>query len=220
MKNLGRRNLLGIAISAVDYEAAVAKIMSCAHGGTTWATSALAVHGLVTGALDPTHRHRLNSLNMVVPDGQPVRWALNWLYDTSLNDRVYGPKLTYLVCQAAAQQRCPVYFYGSSPKVMSRLKSRMAELCPGLTIAGTQPSQFRSLRHEEWDQLVEQIRSSGAKILFVGLGCPRQEVFVFEIASRLQMPILAVGAAFDYYSGLLREPRNSFNGSDFTGSFA
>ncbi len=206
MINQGKQNLLGVGISAVDYEFAVASILEHAKLGQRWATTALAVHGVITGALDRVHRYRLNTFDLVTPDGQPVRWALNLLYGTKLRDRVYGPNMTLMVAQEAARQGVPVFFYGSKPEVLDRLCTRMKELCPGLQIAGARPSQFRKLSAEEQMAAVEQIRSSGAKILLVGLGCPRQEVFTYEMSQHLQMPVLAVGAAFDYYSGLLNEP--------------
>lgn len=206
MIDLGKKNLLGVGVSAVDYDFAVASILEHAKTGRRFATTALAVHGVITGALDREHRYRLNTFEMVTPDGQPVRWALNLLYGTKLRDRVYGPNMTLQVTRAAAEQGVPVFFYGSKPEVLVQLCDRMRKLCPGLIIAGSRPSQFRCLTQDEQMAAVEQIKSSGAKIVFVGLGCPRQEVFTYEMSEHLQMPVLAVGAAFDYYSGLLKEP--------------
>ena len=206
MIDRGRRNLLGIAISAVDYEYAVDKIIEDAKAGRRCATTALAVHGVITGALDRAHRYRLNTFDLVTPDGQPVRWALNLLYGTKLNDRVYGPTMTLKVCKEAALQGIPVYFYGSSQQVLDKLCARLPEMCPGLKIAGAHPSEFRKLSAEEQKLAADRIRESGAKIVFVGLGCPRQEVFTYEMSTQLSMPMLAVGAAFDYHAGLLEEP--------------
>ena len=206
MIDRGRRNLLGIAISAVDYEYAVDKIIEDAKAGRRCATTALAVHGVITGALDRAHRYRLNTFDLVTPDGQPVRWALNLLYGTKLNDRVYGPTMTLKVCKEAALQGIPVYFYGSSQQVLDKLCARLPEMCPGLKIAGAHPSEFRKLSAEEQKLAADRIRESGAKIVFVGLGCPRQEVFTYQMSTHLSMPMLAVGAAFDYHAGLLEEP--------------
>ena len=89
---------------------------------------------------------------------------------------------------------------------MQRLSEELVRRYPGLQIAGAEPSSFRQLAEAEHRQLLERIRASGAAIVFVGLGCPRQEVFAFECAERLSMPVLAVGAAFDYHAGEQREP--------------
>ena len=75
MIDRGRFNLLGVLINAVDYEAAVQKIVNAAQQRQTLGVSALAVHGVMTGVLDQEHRYRLNQLELVVPDGQPVRWG-------------------------------------------------------------------------------------------------------------------------------------------------
>jgi exopolysaccharide biosynthesis WecB/TagA/CpsF family protein len=206
MIDRGKRNVIGINIDAVDYEQAIARIAECAHAGRPCSTTALAVHGLVTGAKDPEHRFRLNHFDLVVPDGQPVRWALNLLYGAKLADRVYGPKLTLLLCRTASQEDIPVFFYGSTQPVIDRLCARMRTLFPTLQIAGAAASAYRSLTQQEQADLVERIRSSGARLLFAGLGCPRQEIFTFEMSRQLSIPIIAVGAAFDYHAGLLREP--------------
>jgi N-acetylglucosaminyldiphosphoundecaprenol N-acetyl-beta-D-mannosaminyltransferase len=198
--------VLGVGVDAVDYETATARIMACARSGARCVTSALAVHGVITGALDRVHRFRINAFDLVVPDGQPVRWALNSLYGLKLKDRVSGPTLMVRVCQEAARSGLPVYFYGSSEMVVRQLCDRMSRCCPGLQIAGSQPSQFRRLTRDECADKVREIRESGARILFVGLGCPRQEVFAYEMSAYLSMPIIAVGAAFDYNAGLLRKP--------------
>src|SRR4051794_13158231 len=100
----GKRNVLGILMDAVDYESATAKIIAAARHRIPFGVSALAVHGVMTGVQDSEHARRLNQLDLVVPDGQPVRWALNLLYGFGLNDRVYGPTLTIKVCEVAAQE--------------------------------------------------------------------------------------------------------------------
>ncbi len=94
MLNAGKRNVLGILISVADYEGAVDAIARAARERIGTAISALAVHGLMTGVFDREQKFRLNHFDLLVPDGQPVRWVLNWLYRAGLPDRVYGPNLT------------------------------------------------------------------------------------------------------------------------------
>lgn len=206
MIDQGKRNVLGVKVDAVDYEAAVARVMSAAREHRGYACTALAVHGVMTGTLDAQQRYRLNAMDLVTPDGQPVRWALNALYRSELPDRVYGPTLTLRVCEAAEREHVSIYLFGSRSDVLERLKVALLHRFPGLVIAGSEPSSFRQLDSAEREALVDRIRSSGAAITLVGLGCPRQEVFAFECAEDLSMPVLAVGAAFDYHSGTLTEP--------------
>lgn len=206
MKDLGKRNVLGVLISAVDYEAAVSNIIKAAKEQRPYAVSALAVHGVMTGVGDSEHRYRLNHLDLVTPDGQPVRWALNLLHSAGLQDRVYGPTLTLKVLQAAARERLPVFFYGSKPEVLEALIKNLQAKFPGLSVAGAEASKFRTTSPAEKQGIAERIRSSGARIVLVGLGCPRQEVFAFEYRETIGVPLLAVGAAFDYHAGLVDEP--------------
>lgn len=206
MIDRGKQNLLGVEIDAVDYEAAVARIITAARAGARCACSALAVHGVMTGVLDREQRHRLNALDLVTPDGQPVRWGLNALHRSKLPDRVYGPTLTLKVCAAAAEARLPIYLFGSRPEVVEGLRAQLCGQFPGLEVAGAEPSSFRQLDEREWNDMLGRIRASGAAITFVGLGCPRQEIFAYECAEALSMPVIAVGAAFDYHSGDVKEP--------------
>ena len=192
-------------VDAVDYEAAVERIITAAKQRQPMTVSALAVHGVMTGVLDDTHRYRLNHLDLVVPDGQPVRWAMNMLHGTALNDRVYGPNLTLKVCERAAAESLPIYIYGSQPSVLDALKRNLCQRFPRLEIAGSQPSRFRPLTAEEKLEVAQQISSSGARIALVGLGCPRQEVWVYEYRDLLSMPLMAVGAAFDFHARTLAQ---------------
>jgi hypothetical protein len=202
MRNAGKRNVLGILIDAVDYEHAVRLILNAASDRRAAAISALAVHGLMTGVLDREQKFRLNQFDLLVPDGQPVRWVLNWLYGTGLSDRVYGPNLTRHLCEGAAAKALPIYFYGSTPEILAALRRSLENEYPGIAIAGTEPSKFRCLTPSEKRELAARIRASGASLLFVGLGCPRQEVFAYEFRESLDMPVLAVGAAFPFLAGL------------------
>ncbi len=206
MIDRGKVDVIGVAVDAVDYEAAVRRVIDAASAGAPLRVSALAVHGVMSGVDDPEHLARLNSFDLVTPDGQPVRWAMNWLHRTALPDRVYGPDLTLAVCRAAVEHDLGVYFHGSTPDTLDHLERRLPTLVPGIRIAGTSPSTFGTSSPAELDRLAERIRATGADICFVGLGCPRQEVFVHENADRLSMPCLAVGAAFDFHAGLQKEP--------------
>lgn len=205
MIDQGKKNLLGILINSIDYDATVEKVVASAESNQPLSVSALAVHGVMTGVLDAAHGFRLNCLDIAVPDGQPVRWALNWLYDCELKDRVYGPTLMLEICERASVLDLPIALYGSKPSVLKALAKNLKEQFPGLEIVDQQPSFFRQLTSDEQNEVIDRIKKSGAKIVFVGLGCPRQEVWVFENKEMLGMPAIAVGAAFDFHAGLLKQ---------------
>ena len=201
-----KRSVLGVLVDPTTYAEATDAVIAAAHERRGFALTALAVHGVMTGVADKAHGARLNSFDLVTPDGQPVRWALNSLYRANLTDRVYGPTLTLHVLRRAAQERLPVYLYGSTEATLDRLVPRLRELFPDLVVAGREPSKFRAVRPGEDAQIAARIADSGARLVLVGLGCPRQEVFAYAMRPLLAMPLLAVGAAFDYHAGQLRVP--------------
>ncbi|MBO0869898.1 MAG: WecB/TagA/CpsF family glycosyltransferase [Micromonosporaceae bacterium] len=199
-------SVLGVCVDATTYDEATAAVLAAARDGRPFALTALAVHGVMTGVQDRAHGARLNSFDLVTPDGQPVRWALNLLHRAGLDDRVYGPTLTLRVLDGAAAEGLPVYLYGSTAETLDRLVPRLTAMFPTLKIAGQEPSKFRPARPGEPAEIAERITGSGARIVLVGLGCPRQEVFAYAMRPLLAMPLLAVGAAFDYHAGQLQHP--------------
>ncbi len=199
-----KRNVLGVLVDAVDYRAAVDGVLAAARDGRPFALTALAVHGVMTGVLNPSYRARLNDLDLVTPDGQPVRWALNLLHHAGLRDWVSGPELVIDVLREADREGLPVYLYGSTPQTLQALTAALRRSFPALPVAGCEPSKFRAAAAGEMAGIAERITRSGARLVLVGLGCPRQEIFVHEMRPLLRMPLLAVGAAFDYHAGQLR----------------
>lgn len=135
-----------------------------------------------------------------------MRSAINALYPVRLPDRVYGPRLMLEVCAEAAANGLPIFLFGSSHDAISKLRAELTAQYPGPEVAGAEPSAFKQLTEAEQRALIERIRRSGAAITFVGLGCPRQEVFAYECAEQLSMPVISVGAAFDYHAGAVKEP--------------
>ena len=205
MIDSGKFPVLGVRVNAIDYAAAVQRIMNAAQQGMPLSVTALAVHGVMEASFDDDMRARINSFDLVCPDGQPVRWALRLLHGQSLPDRVYGPNLTLHVCAEAARSGLSIFLYGSRPDVLANLSRKLTARFPTLCIAGSLPSLFRRATPEERDARIAQIRQSGARITLVGLGCPRQEVWTYENARALAMPTLAVGAAFDFHAGTLAQ---------------
>ena len=191
MIDTGKRNVLGVLISAIDYDGALARIIDAAKNGQPLSVTALAVHGVMTGVLDNTHRHRLNRIDIVTPDGQPVRWATNWLHKSGLSDRVYGPELMIRLCERAAAERRPIFLFGADEEMLGKLQARLVERFPQIEIAGARPSRFRTMTADERDELVAEVNASGAKLMLVGLGCPRQEVFIYEMRDAVGIPMLA-----------------------------
>lgn len=198
--------LCGVEVHATDYRTLVSEIVDAGREGRSLTVSAVATHGLMLAYGDPELRWCFNRLDRVVPDGQPVRRALDLVYGTGLRDRVAGPVLMHRVLTKAAKARLPVFLFGSTEETLRALRFRIEARYPGVEVAGVRASVFRSLTTDEESRLADEIRSSGARMVFVGLGCPRQEIWLYEWRGRLQLPLLAVGAAFDFHAGLLRRP--------------
>jgi N-acetylglucosaminyldiphosphoundecaprenol N-acetyl-beta-D-mannosaminyltransferase len=205
MLDQGKRSILGVGVSVVDYDAVVERVIDAASTRTGLGVTALAVHGVMTGATDPEQRYRLNRLHIVTPDGQPVRWALKLLHGVRLADRVYGPHLMERICDRAAQAGLSIFLYGSTEETLSRLSRNLHAKYPALRIVGAVPSQFRRLTVTEERDLRGKIAASGADVVFVGLGCPRQETFVYENVEAIARPLIAVGAAYDFIAGTMAQ---------------
>jgi exopolysaccharide biosynthesis WecB/TagA/CpsF family protein len=194
-------DLFGLAVSATNYEEAVAAIARAALAGTRAVVSCQAVHGVVTFSSDEQLRAMANTFEMITPDGQPVRWALNLLHQAGLKDRVYGPELMLRVCRMAAETGLGVYLYGGTPEVAAQLTTRLKARFPGLQIVGAEAPPFRPLTPEEDQAVCERIRRSGAQLVFIGLGCPKQDRFADEHRERIRAVQICVGAAFDFHAG-------------------
>jgi exopolysaccharide biosynthesis WecB/TagA/CpsF family protein len=205
MIDRGKHNVAGVQVNAVDYDAAVEKIIRAAHAGQPLAVAAVSVHGVMVSVRDKTHRYRLNKLDLVVPDGQPVRWALNLIHKAGLRERVYGPQMMFEVIRRVAAEGLPIFIFGGNESMLADLQRQLLKKLPTLNIAGMRPAKYERLSVEGQDELVSEIKKSGAKILFVGLGCPKQEVFVYEMRDALSMPALAVGAALNFHAGHLAQ---------------
>jgi N-acetylglucosaminyldiphosphoundecaprenol N-acetyl-beta-D-mannosaminyltransferase len=195
-------DLFGIPVTPTTYEEAARAILEATSQGLPGVVSCHAVHAIVTTSRDDALREMVGSFDMITPDGQPVRWALNLLHATKLRDRVYGPDLMLALCQRAAEQGVSVYLYGGSPEVAEKLQANLRAKYPQLKIAGYESPPFRPLAAEEDEQVVERINSSGAGLVFIGLGCPKQDIFAFEHRNRINAVQLCVGAAFDFHAGM------------------
>jgi len=200
-------DLFGIRLAATTYAELTTLVFDRIKQSETLkgGIAAVAVHGMMEGYNDPILKKQINSLDWVVPDGQPVRWALNYFHQADLQQRVYGPTLTLHLLKRAAQENIPVFFYGSKSKTLALLKKNCLAKFPSLQIVGMQEDRFRESTEEEKILDRQTIINSGAKIVFVGRGCPRQERWVAENKEFIPAILVAVGAAFDFHAGTVKQ---------------
>jgi N-acetylglucosaminyldiphosphoundecaprenol N-acetyl-beta-D-mannosaminyltransferase len=149
---------------------------------------------------DPAFHRQLNAVCVVNPDGVPLVWALRALGARNAQ-RVCGPDATVFLLAAAEQAGVPVGFYGGSVAVLDQLIGAVRLRHPNLHIAFVESPPFRALTPEEDFAAVERIAASGARLLFVGLGCPKQERWIVDHLGRVHAVMFAVGAAFDFIAG-------------------
>ncbi len=138
---------------------------------------------------------------MVTADGQPVRWALNWLHGAQLEQRLTGSELMWRLCQRASTEGVPIYLYGSTPQTLAALSVNLRRAFPALQIVGAESPPYRALSAEEVTAMIQRVNASGAGLMFLGLGCPKQDLFAAEHTDQLKVVQLCVGAAFDFHAG-------------------
>lgn len=140
-----------------------------------------------------------------VPDGMPLIW-LGRMLGFHLKQRVYGPDLMQAFCETAARKGYRHFFYGGAPGVPERLAAKIKDKWPESRIVGTYSPPFRPLTQKEDDEVVEMINEAHPDVLWLGLGCPKQERWAYQHRSRLQVPVIAcVGQAFDIHSGRVKQ---------------
>lgn len=198
---MDKQKLFSVHYSITDYEQASDVIIEKAISKETFGVSALAVHGLVESVRDKSYREILDKIDMVVPDGQPIKWALNSFCHLGLKDRVAGPILTLHVLAKANKHALRVFLYGSTAATLDKIRAFMQKNYPGIIICGQHADRFREATPEEDIEDINKIQSSEANLVLVGRGCPRQERWVANHVGKVQAPMLAIGAAFDFMAG-------------------
>ncbi|HWG07921.1 MAG TPA: WecB/TagA/CpsF family glycosyltransferase [Solirubrobacteraceae bacterium] len=199
--------ILGIPLAISDYEHVLdwmeAMIAADARGYLT----AAAVNLVMSAREQPQTLAAVLGATLAVPDGMPLVWALHALGHPAAT-RVYGPDLMAGFCARAARKGIPIYLYGGRHDDHARelLARRLRERYPGLPIVGSSSPPFRPLTPAENERELELINSSGAAVVWVGTGQPRQEQWMHEMRPLLQPPLLVgVGAAFDFHAGLVSQ---------------
>jgi N-acetylglucosaminyldiphosphoundecaprenol N-acetyl-beta-D-mannosaminyltransferase len=189
----------------VDYDKASDIIINNALSGKSFGVSALAVHGLITSLTDANLGAIINKIDLIVPDGQPIRWALNSFYKLGMKDRVYGPKLTLHVLEKANEKKLNVYLYGSTASTLKSLIQFIKVNFPQVNVCGIHADRFREASSAEDEDDIKKINRSGAHIVLVGRGCPRQEFWVANHIGKINAVMMAVGAAFDFHAGTIKQ---------------
>lgn len=188
--------------AVVDYESASDIIVEQARNRQSYGVLAMPVHGLVTAVQERAMYEATQGADMIVPDGQPIRWAMNYFYKVGLKDRVYGPTLTLYVLDKAQQDKLKVFLYGgSTEETLEKFTAFIRHKYPDVEICGT----YREDDPAGDTLSSEEVNRSGAHIVLVGRGCPRQEIWVANRLGKVNAVMMAVGAAFSFHAGTVRQ---------------
>jgi N-acetylglucosaminyldiphosphoundecaprenol N-acetyl-beta-D-mannosaminyltransferase len=153
---------------------------------------------------DNQFKFMVNSSNLIVPDGKPLVWAQQ-LMGFNIAKQVRGPSLMLKLCDIASDQNISIGLYGSKKKTLNRLEKNLLKIYPGIKIVFSYSPPFRPLSKKEQNDINDKITKSKARIVFIGLGCPKQERWMFNNINELNCILIGVGAAFDFISGEKKE---------------
>ncbi len=199
-------NVLGTRIDALGWEEVLSRIVYWARASGIEASRTVCVcnvHSLVTARRDPAFAQVLRDADLRTPDGAPVAWIMRqqgW----PEQPRISGPELMWLLMQEAARLGLPVFLLGGTITTLEKLRTRLRASFPSLRIAGQCSPAFRELNDDDHRHIRRMIVTSGARLVFVGLGCPKQERWMAHERGQLNVVMIGVGAAFDYHAGTLR----------------
>jgi N-acetylglucosaminyldiphosphoundecaprenol N-acetyl-beta-D-mannosaminyltransferase len=201
MEVLHHREILGVRVHWTSYADSTDRVLSWARAGESRYVCVADVHSVIEACDSQEYRALMNAADLVTPDGMPLVWCL-WMLGARPASRVYGPDLMLCVLEAAAREQIPLGFYGGTPDVLAAMLKLVRKRFSRAPIAYACAPPFLPMDWADQLRVVDEINDSGTRILFVGLGCPRQELWMARHRGRLDAVMLGVGAAFDFITGM------------------
>ena len=188
------------AVTRRDLASTIDRFLDC---GESHVVHFFAAHPTVLAREDATYRATLNKGDLNLADGLPVAWALRMLGQPA--DRITGTQAFLALCDWGIARGVRHFFYGGTPEVLTRMRANLEQACPGIEIAGAISPPFKELTDDDLDAAASEIRASGADLVWVGLGAPKQDVVGEKLRERrCASTVLCVGAAFDFVAGVKR----------------
>lgn len=196
--------VVGTKISMTSY-AGVIDVLDRRPSDRATVVAVCTVHSVMSARRSRDLSEALAAADVNTPDGVPLVWAIRWTARPE-QERVYGPELTRRVIAETVDRGWRHYFYGSTPETLTALEAAISEITPGALIVGSYSPPFRPLSPDEVDAALADIREADADVVWVGLGMPKQELWMQEVRSELPgVALIGVGAAFDFIAGTKRE---------------
>lgn len=191
--------VLGVHIDALSWNTALDRLLGWGRAHESRYVSICNAHVVVSASRDTRYGEVINGSDMATPDGAPVAWMLR-RQGFEKQSRISGPDVMWALCERCAAEGLPIYCYGSTAATLGLLEQRLREAFLALEMTLESPP-FRALTPQEDADAVDRINASGAGIVFVGLGCPKQERWMAEHRGRVNAVMIGVGAAFDFHAG-------------------
>lgn len=192
-------NVIGTMVHATTPEQALETVGRWAVSKESRAVFFCNVHSVTHGAMDKDFSRVLEAADLRLPDGAPVALLLRAI-GLSGQTRVCGPDLMQAYYAHAERNREAIFLYGSTEPVLAKLRERLSSDYPGLVVHSLSPP-FRQLTPEEDEEIIRRINDSGARTVWVALGCPKQEKWIADHKGRVHAVMLGVGAAFAFHAG-------------------
>jgi N-acetylglucosaminyldiphosphoundecaprenol N-acetyl-beta-D-mannosaminyltransferase len=196
-----RQQIINFGISTGKYATFISHILSLAKQRASSNVCVANVHMFIEAYHDKNFIEIINAADVVTPDGIPLAWSLRLLHGIK-QDRVAGMDLLPDLLQQLRLQNLPVYFYGGSVNLLQKTEIYINEKYPGLRVAGVYSPPFRQLTLDEVDDVVKRINHSGACVVFVVLGCPKQEKWMAQMKGRINAVMIGIGGALPVMVGV------------------
>lgn len=208
---LPTQKVLNSGITALRFNDQIQTMLQWAIARESRTVCVANVHMLMEAYWNQEFANVLDNADLVTPDGMPLVWMMRQMGIRN-QDRVAGLDIFLSLCEKAQTQKVSVFLVGSIAPVLDRIRRRLEQEFPNLEIAGMEPLPFRPLNPDEDEALIKKINESGAGVVFVSLGCPKQENWMAQHQGKIQGVMVGVGGVFPVYAGLQkRAPRSVRN---------
>jgi N-acetylglucosaminyldiphosphoundecaprenol N-acetyl-beta-D-mannosaminyltransferase len=197
------QDVIGFPIAALPFDDQLNVILQWAKSGLSKIVCIANVHMLIEAHRNPHFAAVLEAADLITPDGMPLVWMLRFL-GVSRQERVAGPDVLMSLCRAAPGAGISLFFLGSQPSILEKMRNRLEQEFPDLAIAGMEPLPFRPMLAQEDAEIVQKLNASGAGIVLVSLGCPKQERWMAEHQDKVNMVMIGLGGAFPVFAGIHR----------------
>ncbi len=201
MSKLPKINVIGTPVTALPFDGQIDVMLNWAKARLSKAVCVANTHMLIEAHWQSKFGALLKKADLVTPDGMPLVWVMKMMGALHQN-RVAGMDIFQSLCQAAPQQDVSIFLLGSQSAVLEQMRNRLEREYPDLQIAGMEPLPFRPLTVEEDEALIQRVNASGAGLVFLALGCPKQETWIARHKGRIHAVMIGLGGVFPVYAGL------------------